>query len=140
MAVSDAFINCWKAKYKYFAERPSTFVKIFIDKSWEQFWPEPPFPSFYSGHAVQSSAAATVLEDMYGKTYKLVDNSHEGRVDIEKRGVFYKTRTYNTIWESALEAANSRFLGGIHSIQDNEIGLAEGKKIGGNVNALKWSK
>jgi hypothetical protein len=139
-AVADAFINCWKAKYKYFAERPSTYIKIFIDNKFEQFWPEPPFPSFYSGHSVQSAAAATVLEGLYGPTFKIIDNTHEGRIDQEKRGVFYKTRTYDTFWATAVEAAHSRFLGGIHTIQDNEVGLAEGKKIGQNINALVWKK
>jgi hypothetical protein len=63
MAVADAFIHCWKAKYTYFNERPSTFVKKYIDANWTQFWPEPPFPAFPSGHSIHSAAAATVLTD-----------------------------------------------------------------------------
>jgi hypothetical protein len=30
--------------------------------------------------------------------------------------------------------------GGIHTRQDNEVGLVEGKKIGKNINALAWNK
>jgi hypothetical protein len=44
MAVADAFINCWKTKVIYFNERPSSYVKKYIQSDWVQFWPEPPFP------------------------------------------------------------------------------------------------
>jgi hypothetical protein len=139
MAVSDAFVNCWKTKYTYHGERPSTYIKKYIDSAWEQFWPEPPFPAFYSGHSVQSAAAATVLESLYGTSFMIIDTSHEGRQDTERRGVNYKTRTYKSLMECAQEAGYSRILGGIHTAQDNEMGLSEGKKIGQNINNLKWN-
>ena len=37
MAVTDAFINCWKCKYTYTNERPSTFVRANIDRTWFPF-------------------------------------------------------------------------------------------------------
>ena len=64
MAVADAFINCWKCKYKYHRERPSTFINTVIKPGWKPFWPEPPFPAFSSGHSTQAAAAATVLTSM----------------------------------------------------------------------------
>ena len=140
MGVADAFINCWKTKYSYHCERPSTYIRAYIDPNWEQFWPEPPFPAFYSGHSVQAAATATILEDLYGKSFNITDNSHEGRQDEASRGVNYKTRTYTDFWATAQEAAQSRFLGGIHTRQDNEIGLIEGQKIGTNINNLNWKK
>ena len=69
MAVADAFIHCWKVKYTYFNERPSGFVKQYIDANWIQFWPEPPFPAFPSGHSIHSAAAATVLTDIFGESF-----------------------------------------------------------------------
>lgn len=139
IAVADAFINCWKTKYTYFCERPSTFIRSNIDMFWLPFWPEPPFPAFSSGHATQASAAATVMTDLYGTTFKFTDDTHVGRPD-DIRGVAYKARSFNSFWETAEESAYSRLLGGIHTRQDNETGLSEGKKIGQNVNALKWKK
>ena len=68
MAVADAFINCWKWKYQFFTERPNTFIPKYIDEEWESFWPDPPFPSFPSGHAIQAAAAATVLEQVESET------------------------------------------------------------------------
>jgi PAP2 superfamily len=139
MAVADAFVNGWKAKYTYHCARPSTYVRANIDPNWVQFWPEPPFPAFYSGHAVQSAASATVLERLYGKSFAFIDNSHQGR-PRDVRGIDYLPRTFTSFWASAQEAAQSRFYGGIHTQQDNMIGLAEGQKIGQNINALSWQK
>jgi PAP2 superfamily len=140
MAVGDAFINCWKCKYTYYAERPASYVNANIDVRWVQFWPEPPFPAFTSGHATQSAAMATVLTELYGDNFKFVDNTYEGRPVNTVRNIPYKSRTFNSFWESAEECAYSRLLGGIHTRQDNEVGLKEGRKIGNNVNALLWKK
>lgn len=140
MAVADAFINCWKCKYTYHAERPFMFIFHNISTLWALYWPEPPFPAFYSGHAGQASAAATVLTDLYGSRFKFTDDSHVGRPKDDERLVEYKARNFNSFWESALESANSRLYGGIHTCQDNEVGLTEGKKIGDNINTLAWRR
>ena len=141
MSIADAFINCWKAKYKYMVERPSSFVRRNIDASWVQFWPEPPFPAFYSGHAVQSGATATVLTALYGNDFAFTDNSHPNNGNKDPlTGVTYKSRSFNSFWEAAEQSAYSRFLGGIHTRQDNDTGLTEGRKVGQNVVMLKWKK
>ena len=139
MAVADAFINCWKWKYHHFSERPSSYISRNIDNRWESFWPDPPFPAFPSGHATQSAAASTVLIDLYGDNFILVDSAHALRPRDELRQVEFKPRTFKSFWQITQETANSRFYGGIHTPQDNEVGLVEGKKIGMNVNALNWS-
>jgi hypothetical protein len=138
MAVADAFINCWKAKYTYHCERPSSYVRTNINGSWSQLWPEPPFPAFYSGHSVQGASSATVLEALYGATYSFTDTSHEGREKDQLRDIDFKPRKFNSFWAAATESAMSRFYGGIHTKFDNEVGLAEGKKIGANINKLNW--
>ena len=140
MGIADAFINCWKTKYTYVAERPSSFIRKFIDGGFTQFWPEPPFPAFYSGHSVQSGAAATVLTALYGTDFKFTDTSHEGRVKDPLTLLDFKNRSFNSFWEAAEEAAYSRFLGGIHTRSDNDVGLAEGRKIGQNIDKLQWKK
>nr|WP_293837493.1 vanadium-dependent haloperoxidase [uncultured Arsenicibacter sp.] len=140
MAIADAFMNCWKCKYTYHNERPSTFVRANVNAAWTPFWPEPPFPAFPSGHSTQGAAAATVLTDLYGANVSFVDNSHVGRARDELRNVDYKARSFTSFWQTAEESAWSRFLGGIHTQQDNDTGLAEGKKIGENVNKLGWKK
>lgn len=140
MAVADAFINCWKWKYHFFTERPNTFIPQFIDVEWESFWPDPPFPAFPSGHAIQASAAATALADLYGNEFVFTDSAHYGRERDELRDVDFVPRKFTSFWQVAEETANSRFYGGIHTPQDNKVGLEKGQKIAGNVLGLEWNK
>ncbi len=140
MAVADAFIKCWEWKYHFFSERPNTYVPQFIDPEWESFWPDPPFPSFPSGHAIQAAAAATVLEDTFGKKFTFTDKAHEGRERDEVRDTDFVIRTFDSFWEAAQETADSRFYGGIHTAQDNEVGLKQGSRIAGTGLQLNWKK
>jgi hypothetical protein len=138
MAVADAFRNCWKWKYQFFTERPNNYVTQHIDKRWESFWPDPPFPAFPSGHAIQAAATATVLSNLYGEKFEFTDNAHVGRKRDELRNTDFKARHFNSFWEVAEETAKSRFYGGIHVPQDNNAGLEKGKVIGENINSLNW--
>jgi hypothetical protein len=137
LAVADAFINCWKCKYTYHAERPYPYIVSFIDDAYIKFWPEPPFPAFSSGHATQSAATAIVLESVFGENFPVIDNTYDGRAP-SFQSIPYKSRQFNTIRETAEECAYSRFLGGIHTRQDNEQGAAQGILIGNNIAALNW--
>ncbi len=138
IAVNDGFIMCWKCKYTFNNERPYTFVRRAIDPNWIPFWPAPPFPGYISGHASQSAATAGVLEVVFGNNFAFTDDSHVGRVKDTKRNVDFKARTYKSFAEAAAESSLSRFLGGIHTMQDNNVGLAEGQKVAKNINNLKW--
>jgi hypothetical protein len=139
ISVADAFINCWKCKYVYHAERPYPYIRAFIDPAYNQFWPEPPFPAFSSGHSTQSAAAAIVLESIYGKNFGLTDDTYRGRKpDFLK--IEYRSRRFNSIWETAEECAYSRLLGGIHTPHDNIEGQKQGIEIGNNILALDWTK
>lgn len=140
IAVADAFTLCWKCKFAFNNERPYTFVRRAIDPKWIPFWPAPPFPGYSSGHSTQSSASAVALEAVFGTDFAFVDDSHVNRVRDAKRNVDFKARSFKSLWAAAEESAYSRFLGGIHTFQDNDTGLKEGRKIGQNINALQWKK
>ena len=143
MAVADGFVTCWKAKYVYHNERPSSYVHKYIDSNWVNFWPEPPFPAFPSGHSMHSAAAAQVLTDIYGESFTFVDDAHEGhrRYDDQRfLDLRYPKRTFTSFWQAANECAYSRFLGAIHTQQDNDVAQDLGRTIGTNVNALNWRK
>lgn len=140
MAVADAFINCWKWKYHFFSERPNTFIPKYIDEEWVSFWPDPPFPSFPSGHAIQASACATVLQALYGDNFTFIDSSHVIRDRDEQRDVDFIERHFTAFWDVAKETADSRFYGGIHTHEDNNVGLEEGRRIAERVLALNSKK
>ncbi len=140
LSISDAFVVCWKWKYHFFTERPNTFIPKYIDVEWESFWPDPPFPAFPSGHAIQSAAAATVLTDLFGEPFSFTDYAHVGRPPDGLRNVTFKARNFTSFWQAAEETANSRFYGGIHLPHDNAVGQSLGVQIGQHVNALPWRK
>lgn len=100
MALCDAGIVCWDAKYFYFNPRPSQ-----SDPSIKTLTGVPNFPAYTSGHSTFSAAAATVL------THLLPD-----------RGTKFQ--------DMATEASMSRLYGAIHYRSDCEAGIISGKAVG----------
>ncbi|MDI6045699.1 phosphatase PAP2 family protein [Flavobacterium yafengii] len=101
IAMMDAAISCWDAKYTYFNPRPSQ-----VDPSIKTLTGTPNFPSYVSGHSTFSGAACVVL-------------SH-----------IIPTKAQNFI-AMAKEASDSRMFGCIHYRSDCEKGLELGEKVGG---------
>ena len=99
MAIMDAGIACWDAKYFYHYPRPINAISGF-----KTILGTPNFPSYTSGHSTFSAAAAAVLSHIFP----------EGKSQFEK-------------W--ANEAAESRIYAGIHYRFDSEVGLTQGKNV-----------
>lgn len=99
MAIMDAGISCWDAKYYYHYPRPIQAIPGF-----KTILGTPNFPSYTSGHSTFSAAAASVL----GYIYPAEAGRCEG-------------------W--AREAAESRIYGGIHYRFDAEVGITQGKNV-----------
>lgn len=133
IALSDAFISCWKTKYETSVLRPVTYINKYIDPSWESFLITPPFPEYTSGHSVQSGALAVILTDLFGEKYTFYDKTHIDRTDING-----EPREFSNFYEMAEEAAISRLYGGIHYHEAIYLGLEQGYKIGENINNLKF--
>jgi hypothetical protein len=132
MAVADAFIACWYAKYGYNLLRPVTYVQAFIDAAWLPPLVTPPFPEYTSGHSVQSAAAAQVLTDLFGRRYAFVDRTHEDR------GL--PARSFDSFYQAAGEAAISRLYGGIHYRPAIARGLEQGRCVGQAVSSLEFRR
>jgi membrane-associated phospholipid phosphatase len=60
VAMYDAFVACWDAKFHYWLARPVT-----MDSSIRTAFPTPPFPSYPSGHSTISSAAGEVFAELF---------------------------------------------------------------------------
>ena len=131
MAGADAFIACWKGKYKYNLMRPITFIRQNIDATWTSTITTPPFPTYASGHATVSGATAAVLTSVFGDNVPFTDKTHENQ---------FGARQFRNFYAAATEAALSRLYGGIHYRMDNEIGLEKGKMIGKNIADLRLKK
>ena len=128
IAVSDAFLACWKTKYIYNLCRPVTYIQSYIDPSWLPLIGTPPFPEYSSGHSSQSGAMSAVMSDMFGASYSFTDITHGDN--------FGGPRSFDSFDEAAQEAAVSRLYGGIHFEFGNMAGLDLGYFIGNNVNNL----
>lgn len=129
VAMADAFIGCWNAKYQYDLVRPVTYIKKVIDPKWEPLLITPPFPEYPSGHSTQSGAAAAVLASIFGEAYAFTDRTHER----DGMGV----RNFASFTAAAEEAGISRLYGGIHFRAAIEQGLAQGSCIAQHTIALR---
>ena len=135
IAVSDAFVSCWRCKYEHNYLRPITYIRAKFDANWLSPLATPPFPEYTSGHSVQGSATAKVLSDLFGYNYSFIDKTHESRSDIDGR-----PRQYKSFNDMAAEAAISRLYGGIHYREGIEKGVAQGLKVGEEVVKLRFKK
>jgi hypothetical protein len=118
VALGDAFIACWHAKYRANLLRPVTYIRRQIDPKWGPLLMTPPFPEYPSGHSVASAAAAEVLTVLLGET------SFTDRTPAT-RGL--RPRTFSSFRAAAAEAALSRLYGGIHYLR--HLGLAVGQLV-----------
>ncbi len=132
MAVADAFIACWHAKYRYNLLRPVTYIRFLVDRDWLPLLNTPPFPEHTSGHSVQSGAAFQVLADLFGDRYSFDDHTHD------ERGL--APRRFDSFSQCADEAAISRLYGGIHYRPAIDLGLEQGRCIGRAVGDLPFRR
>jgi hypothetical protein len=132
MAISDAFVSCYKTKYTYNQERPISFIRANFNPTWSPLIPTPPFPDYTSAHSVQTGAAARVLADIFGDNTTFTDYS------INDLG--FTPRTFTKFSDYANEVGLSRIYGGIHLRSSDFVGLDQGNKVGANVSALNFKK
>ena len=129
IAMNDAAITVFKAKYKYNLLRPITFIRnIMKHPNWKTVIPTPPHPEYTAAHAVISAASATVLEKIFGTHYSFTDHTYDAS---------YGARSFSSFEEYAKEACRSRILAGIHYTPSIAIGLIQGKLVGTKVNQLR---
>ena len=123
IAMADAAICAWDAKYTFDFWRPVTAIAFTEPQlNWMSFIVTPPFPDYVSGHSTFSGAAATVLPLFYG-TQDLPFTTGSDFLP----GVY---RSFSTCLDAAEEAAMSRIYGGIHFRSASEDGLQAGISIG----------
>ncbi len=129
VALADAGVACWDAKYTYGLWRPIDAIQnanqdgnptTTQDPSWTPLLITPSFPEYVSGHSAFSMAAATVLAATFG------DNTAFSTTAFTLPGV---TRSYTSFTQAAQEAGRSRIYGGIHYEFTNQAGQALGQQV-----------
>jgi membrane-associated phospholipid phosphatase len=129
LAMADAAIACWDAKYHYQFWRPITAITnadldgnpaTEIDPDWTPLLGvTPAHPEYVSGHSTISAAAAAVLGGMFGDRTSF-------RIDSERLpGVW---RHFSSFSSAVLEVNNARVFAGIHyrssCLDGNKVGRA----------------
>lgn len=148
-ALMDAGIAAWDAKRHYDNSRPITCIRVLysgrpvtlydgrtVDGSqWVPYQPgtfiTPPFAEYVSGHSTFSSASAEILKRFTGS------DSFGGSVTVPSQSLVVEpnmptspvTLSWSTFTEAALEAGESRILGGIHFEPANRAGQAMGRRV-----------
>jgi hypothetical protein len=130
VAMADAVIACWEAKYYYTFWRPITAIRLGStdgnpntteDAAWTPLLTTPNHPDYPSGHATVSPSAGTVLKSFFGNA---VD------VNMTSESTPGVVRSYTSVDQGIEEAFNARIYGGIHFRSACLAGNATGTQIG----------
>jgi hypothetical protein len=130
LALADATIGLYDAKYHYLVWRPVTAIRlgdttgnpgITGDPAWSPLAVTAPDPSYPGAHSTISQAAATVLTAFYG---------HYQHLAITLGGT---TRTFGSFQAAADEAGLSRIFAGQHTRLDHQAGQLLGARVAGFV-------
>jgi membrane-associated phospholipid phosphatase len=130
LALADATIGLYDAKYHYLVWRPITAIQlgstagnpgIAGDPNWNPLAVTAADPSFPGAHATISQAAASVLSAFYGDDQQLTVSS-DGDPGV--------TRTFDSFQAAANEATLSRLFAGQHTMIDLAAGQQLGRHVG----------
>jgi PAP2 superfamily len=133
LAMADAQIGCWDAKYTYSWWRPITAIQLgdtdgndatAPDSAWTPLIVTPPFPEYPSAHSCVSGAAGRILSETFGEetSFNVVSNAMPG-----------VTRAFHSFSAALDEVQNARVFGGIHfrtaCIDGTALGIAVGDYV-----------
>lgn len=132
IAMADAGIVTWDAKYDFGQLRPVTVINgvvddnrddTIVDEDWEPLIPTPNFPDYISGHSAFGGAAAGVLEDFFGNDVNFEIPTQE-LPGVSRE--FTSMGSMSSFEVAAEENAVSRLYGGVHV----EISNVDGVDVG----------
>ncbi len=130
VAIADALIACFDAKYTFNLWRPVTAIRTGIGDikpmpDWLPLIATPPFPAYPSAHACAAGAAQEVLERRFGP-----DGQDIALTSSTAPGITFRYASFGGISDQIDDA---RVYGGIHTREDQAAGRALGKKVGRQV-------
>jgi membrane-associated phospholipid phosphatase len=128
LAVADATIGLYDAKYTFRRWRPITAIRMAdtdgnpqttADPTWTPLATTPADPSYPGAHSTVSAAAATVLTSLYGARPFTVTSPVLPGV----------TRSFTSFHDAVGEAGQSRIYAGIHTRLDHDAGVYLGRHV-----------
>ena len=132
LAMADAFIATWEAKYTYGQWRPITAIRAAdtdgnprtpADPGWTPLIVTPPFPDYPAGHSSCAGAAEAVLERLLGRNPGVTIEVSS----VAAPGVVVRARNVQEVAEGVV---NARVWGGVHWRTSSEEGRRLGQRVG----------
>jgi len=129
MAINDAFIAGFDAKYRFNFWRPITAIRnaatadnpaISADSAWEPLLVTPPHPDYPSAHTLASGAAVKVFQEFFGS------DAVSATYVYPPLGVL---RRWDSFSQIAQEMEDARVWAGIHFRSADEHGTLLGQKV-----------
>jgi hypothetical protein len=130
IAMADAAIGCWDAKYHYNFWRPITAIRepaddgnpaTTPDPTWTPLITAPAHPEYPSAHLCVTGAATMVLAHEFG------EHTH---FNVTTDLVLGVTRSYQNFADALEEVKNARVFAGIHFRTSCEDGATLGQQVG----------
>lgn len=133
IAMADATIATFDAKYTYSFWRPETAIRSAdtdgnpatdTDPVWTPLIVTPAHPEYPSAHSIISSAATTVLAHFFGENTSF---------NVDASSLPGVTRSFTSFSSATAEIKNARVFGGIHYRNSCNVGQAIGDLLGAYV-------
>ena len=133
LAIADAIIACWDAKYHFEFWRPVTAIPLadedgnpdtISDPEWTPLLPTPAHPEYVSGHSSASGAATTVLAYYFGDGTPFI---------LESSAAPGWVRSYPSFSAAMDELADARVFAGFHYRTACEDGRTVGSNVAGYI-------
>jgi hypothetical protein len=129
LAMADATIGCWDAKYFYNYWRPITAIRESLDDgnphttpdpTWVPLFVTPGHPDYPSGHSCISAAAGAVLAHAF---------KDRMRFSVESDLMLGVTRSFRSLSAALEEVKNARIFSGIHFRTACDVGQTLGESV-----------
>jgi len=117
VAMADAAIGCWDAKFFYHFWRPITAIRNdgnSADLTWSPMFATPSHPDYPSGHSCVSGAAVVILANEFGD---------KTRFNLTSDLMLGVTRSFSSFSSALEEVKNARVFAGIHFRTATEDGV-----------------
>jgi hypothetical protein len=127
MAMDDALVAVFDAKYTYNLWRPVTAIRNAEgdarDPGWMPFIDTPMHPEYPCAHCIVSASLGAVLESEIG-------SGPSPKLSSASSTAGGAVRTWNSVADFVQEVAVARIYDGVHYRYSAEVGTAMGKKVG----------
>jgi hypothetical protein len=140
LAMADAAIACWDAKFASPFWRPITAIRdpnddgnplTQADPAWMPLFPTPGHPEWPSGHSCLSGAAGAVLAEEFGDRTKIT---------VESDVMLGVTRTFRSFSAALEDVKDARIFAGIHFRTATEDGQALGRRVAAHVLETRFQR